>query len=108
MKTKFKFKVMNMRGKVFCLTSIFETPDFQPIPAKMLGSLELPETPYSIGVLCHEVLHFVFHICTNSGIRKHEHSEETYTYLHQQLIEKALEKISKFANTKKIEDGKSS
>ena len=67
-----------------------------------------PETPYSIGVLCHEVLHFVFHICTNSGIKKHKHSEETYTYLHQQLIEKALEKISKFANTKKIEDGKSS
>lgn len=68
---------------------------------------ELPQTPYSIGVLSHEVLHFVFHICSTCGIKKHAHSEEAYTYLQQQLIEKVLEKINKFAdNNKIIDDGK--
>ena len=54
-----------------------------------------PETPYHLSVLQHEILHAVFYILKQSGIKLSNKSEEAYTYLLENITQKVLKKIKK-------------
>lgn len=45
---------------------------------------------FTYGVLSHELLHAVFYILKNSGVRYHDSSEESYTYLLEYLTNSFL------------------
>jgi len=49
-------------------------------------------TPYQYSVLAHECLHATFRLLKSRGLRYSRASEEAYTYLMDELIEKAAAK----------------
>lgn len=51
--------------------------------------------PATIGLLGHEVIHAVGYILRGRGIPFNDDTEEAYTYLHQELMTKALRKCAK-------------
>jgi hypothetical protein len=54
---------------------------------------EFKNDPYGISSFCHELVHLVFLILRDTGIKPCEDSEEAYTYYTGYLAERILNKI---------------
>ena len=59
----------------------------------LLWLKEVPDTPFGIGVMSHEVLHLAVNIMKHAGIEPSDSSEEAYAYLVQFLTKSIMSKF---------------
>ena len=65
----------------------------------------LPEfkfSPYSIGVLNHELIHFTFSSLTDLQVKIEKESDEVFAYFHQSYFPRALEELQKLCSCAKM------